>query len=171
MTGKEKCKYLKELRAAVAAAYKINGFEYKECEFKGDCNGTCPACDAEAQLLYQKLQELGHDLDVNALKSSEQEIKIRNNSSENIMPNKPRRLAGKTIQRPRNDDRFIMEGKIKSINTQTAGVMLPPEHDVPNDTHTIKGNMQKITPNNPKEKTDNVKEKPRGLRGLFKKKK
>lgn len=75
MTGKEKCKYLKELRPAVAAAYKLNGFEYKECEFEVNCDGTCPSCDAEAQLLYQKLQELGHELDVDALKNSEQEMK------------------------------------------------------------------------------------------------
>lgn len=173
MTGKEKCKYLKELRSAVAAAYKIEGFEYKDCEFKGDCDGTCPACDAEAQLLYQKLQELGHELDVDALKNSEKEIKVENIPSENIAPQKRNRLEGKVIQRPRDDDKFIpMEGDIINPQyVQTAGIVIPQEPDNHNKSHLIRGNMQKIIPDNTKEKIDHVKEKPRGLRGLFKKKK
>ena len=169
MTGKEKCKYLKTLRAVVANAYNIEGFEYKDCEFKGDCDGTCPACDTEAQLLYQKLQELGHDLDVAALKSSEQEIKIENNPSEQIRP-KPQRLQGKVLQRPRDDDNFMqLEEDPQYI--QTVGVIAPQEPNGNNKSHSIRGNMQKITPDSKKEKTDTVEEKPRGLRGLFKKKK
>ena len=55
MTGKEKCKYLKELRAKIAAENGVEGFEYKECPYQGECEGTCPACDAEAEALQQAL--------------------------------------------------------------------------------------------------------------------
>ena len=166
MTGKEKCKYLKELRATIAEAYNISGFEYKECEFQGECDGTCPVCDEEAQLLYDKLKERGLDVDASALKSNEEYIKNTESRP------KRDRLEGKVKQRPRDDDKIFMEGDIiDERHIQTVGIMLSPEADSHNKSHSIRGNMQKITPNNIKEKTDNVKEKPRGLRGLFKKKK
>jgi hypothetical protein len=57
MTGKDKCEMLKKLREKIAAENNIDGFEYKECQYQGPCEGTCPACDEETMLLAKKLQE------------------------------------------------------------------------------------------------------------------
>lgn len=58
MSGKEKCKLLKELRQRIA---EENNIEYtgKPCSFEGDCKGTCPACDRELTDLTQKVNKLG----------------------------------------------------------------------------------------------------------------
>ena len=44
--GKSTCKVLKDIRQKIA---DVNGIRYvpKECNFKGECKGTCPACEAE----------------------------------------------------------------------------------------------------------------------------
>lgn len=50
LPGKIKCKYLRKLREEFA---KTNGIDYNpaECHHEGDCEGTCPACDAELEYL------------------------------------------------------------------------------------------------------------------------
>lgn len=52
--GKETCRALKDLRQRIADA---NGIAYTptECHHKGDCAGTCPACEAELQYIEQQL--------------------------------------------------------------------------------------------------------------------
>ncbi|MBQ0068852.1 MAG: energy transducer TonB, partial [Bacteroidales bacterium] len=52
--GKETCRALKDLRQRIADA---NGIAYTptECHHKGDCAGTCPACEAEVQYIEQQL--------------------------------------------------------------------------------------------------------------------
>ena len=54
-TGKEVCLILKGIRQKIADA---NGISYqpKECQHKGDCSGTCPACEAEIRYLEQELK-------------------------------------------------------------------------------------------------------------------
>ena len=59
MTGKEKCRILKEFRAKLAEENGIAGFEYKECPYDGECTGTCPACEQEALDLANKLEKIG----------------------------------------------------------------------------------------------------------------
>lgn len=56
MTGKEKCKLLKQIRKEIAES---NGIVYltSECTFEGECRGTCPKCDAEVRYLDNELQE------------------------------------------------------------------------------------------------------------------
>ena len=51
LSGKEKCRVLKQVRADIAAEYNIPGFEFKECDFDGTCTGTCPACEDELKKL------------------------------------------------------------------------------------------------------------------------
>ena len=53
--GKQTCKILKEIRKQVARA---NDIEYvvSECQYKGDCLGTCPKCEAEVRYLTQALE-------------------------------------------------------------------------------------------------------------------
>ena len=53
--GKSTCKLLKSIRQQIADA---NGISYqpKECHYKGDCTGTCPACEAEIRYLERELK-------------------------------------------------------------------------------------------------------------------
>jgi len=52
--GKSICATLKQVRKCVA---DTNGIVYtpKECHFEGDCNGTCPACEAEVRYINSQL--------------------------------------------------------------------------------------------------------------------
>ena len=54
-TGKEVCLILKGIRQKIADA---NGISYqpKECQHKGDCAGTCPACEEEIRYLEGELK-------------------------------------------------------------------------------------------------------------------
>ena len=53
--GKSTCKLLKDIRQQIADA---NGISYrpKECHYKGDCAGTCPACEEEIRYLERELK-------------------------------------------------------------------------------------------------------------------
>ena len=55
--GKSICAALKQVRKRVA---DTNGIVYapKECHFEGNCNGTCPACEAEVRYLEHQLNLL-----------------------------------------------------------------------------------------------------------------
>ena len=52
--GKQTCKTLKGIRKKIADANEII-YEPKECTHKGDCAGTCPACEAEVKYLERQL--------------------------------------------------------------------------------------------------------------------
>lgn len=56
MTGKDKCEFLKEIRKNMAEANGIP-YEPRECDFEGDCSGTCPFCEKEAADLLAALKE------------------------------------------------------------------------------------------------------------------
>ena len=53
--GRSTCKLLKSIRQQIADA---NGISYQpiECHHKGDCAGTCPACEAEIRYLERELK-------------------------------------------------------------------------------------------------------------------
>ena len=53
--GRSTCKLLKDIRQQIADA---NGISYqpKECQHKGDCAGTCPACEEEIRYLERELK-------------------------------------------------------------------------------------------------------------------
>ena len=60
--GKDKCAKLKEIRRAIA---RDNGVELTpfECDYHGECTGTCPHCEGELQYLEHELvnkQRLGN---------------------------------------------------------------------------------------------------------------
>lgn len=56
MFGKEKCKYLREIRKKIALENDIT-LVTSECTFKGECKGTCPKCEAEVRYLEQELDK------------------------------------------------------------------------------------------------------------------
>ena len=52
--GKHICNTLKTIRLNIARA---NGIKYapRECHHKGDCAGTCPACESEMRYLEREI--------------------------------------------------------------------------------------------------------------------
>lgn len=58
MTGKEKCKFLREIRQRIASENDIP-FVTQACTFQGDCKGTCPKCEAELHFLENELAKSG----------------------------------------------------------------------------------------------------------------
>lgn len=56
MTGKEKCKMLREIRAQIAARNDIE-LVTRECTYKGECKGTCPKCESEVRYLEEQLEK------------------------------------------------------------------------------------------------------------------
>lgn len=56
MTGKEKCEFLRKIRKNMAQANGIP-YEPRECNFEGECSGTCPFCEKEAADLLAALKE------------------------------------------------------------------------------------------------------------------
>lgn len=56
MNGKYKCETLKAVRKIVAEANGID-LKIRDCNFTGDCPGTCPACENELQTLTAALAE------------------------------------------------------------------------------------------------------------------
>ena len=53
--GKSTCKLLKDIRQQIADANSIS-YQPKECQHKGDCAGTCPACEEEIRYLEHELK-------------------------------------------------------------------------------------------------------------------
>ena len=56
MVGKDKCEFLKGIRKRMAEANGIP-YEPRECTYEGECTGTCPFCEKEAEELMEKLKE------------------------------------------------------------------------------------------------------------------
>lgn len=56
MLGREKCKYLREIRRRIATENDIK-LVTKECTFKGECKGTCPKCEAEVLYLEREINK------------------------------------------------------------------------------------------------------------------
>ena len=54
--GKKKCRVLRGIRKKVAEA---NGISYNphKCTHKGDCQGTCPACEQEMRHIESELNK------------------------------------------------------------------------------------------------------------------
>ena len=54
--GKNTCKILKEIRKQIAEENDIE-LVTSECTYKGDCEGTCPKCEAEVRYLERELEK------------------------------------------------------------------------------------------------------------------
>ena len=54
MSGKIKCKILKDIRKKIAEENDID-YVTSECKYQGECSGTCPKCEAELQYLEKEL--------------------------------------------------------------------------------------------------------------------
>ena len=56
MLGKRKCEILKEIRQRIADENEIP-YKTHECNFKGECSGTCPFCESEVRYLEGELKK------------------------------------------------------------------------------------------------------------------
>ena len=56
MTGKSKCKILKDIRRQIAAENDI-AYVTAECRYQGECSGTCPKCESELRYLERELEK------------------------------------------------------------------------------------------------------------------
>lgn len=57
MTGKEKCRKLRQIRIKIAKANDIP-FHENHCDYQGDdCSGTCEMCEKEVQFLEMALNQ------------------------------------------------------------------------------------------------------------------
>ncbi len=54
--GKKKCSVLRSIRCKIADANNIS-YKPHKCNHKGDCQGTCPACEQEVQYLESQLRK------------------------------------------------------------------------------------------------------------------
>jgi hypothetical protein len=54
--GKSNCEFLKNIRLQIAEENNIP-LTIDECTFEGNCQGTCPRCEAELHYLEQKIEE------------------------------------------------------------------------------------------------------------------
>ncbi|MBO6111285.1 MAG: hypothetical protein J6P12_10620 [Methanobrevibacter sp.] len=60
MNGKDKCELLKSIRKKIAYTNNID-LECEECNFEGDCSGTCPKCEEELRYLEKVINEKRND--------------------------------------------------------------------------------------------------------------
>jgi len=56
LTGKEKCRILKQIRQQIAQENDIR-LVIEECTHKGECRGTCPRCESEVRYLEAELEK------------------------------------------------------------------------------------------------------------------
>jgi len=54
--GKRTCKILKEIRQEIADKNEI-AYTSSECHFEGECQGTCPKCEAELKYIENELHK------------------------------------------------------------------------------------------------------------------
>ena len=68
--GKNRCKYLKEVRQRIADENGIP-LQQHECTFKGECSGTCPFCDSQLERINARLdakRQRGETINFDGLK-------------------------------------------------------------------------------------------------------
>lgn len=115
--GKRTCRILKEIRRQIAEA---NDIEYvvEECQYKGDCKGTCPKCEAEVRYLEEQLhrrQMLGKAVVVAGLSlgvipaSMAQEVSVVEANPSTEVVSLQKEVTGK----------YIIKGKIVDENGYT----------------------------------------------------
>ena len=56
MSNKQKCEELRKIRVSLAKKLGIQDkIRQTPCDFKGECKGTCPACEKEERLLNKAM--------------------------------------------------------------------------------------------------------------------
>ena len=125
MTGKNKCKILKEIRRQIAADHDI-AFVTEDCKYQGECTGTCPKCEAEVRYLERELakrQQAGKAIAVAGIATT---ILV---STAGCLPSQ---TAGSPLPTPSSSQQEVVDGE-----------MLPPTMmgEAPTTTQDIPGGI------------------------------
>ena len=84
--GKSICNVLKTIRKQIAEANEIK-YEPRECHHKGECRGTCPACEAEVRYIEQQLdirRQLGKAVALMGISAGLSALTSCGNKAENV---------------------------------------------------------------------------------------
>ena len=113
---KRKCEELRKVRVAMAKNLGVPEVVRDEpCNFKGECQGTCPACYMEEKALMDRIYELSKNGVVLTLKGNE----FEKEPEPVIPPIKPPVLAKPPIVqggiRPMPPDQPIVQGMIRPM--------------------------------------------------------
>lgn len=84
--GKSICNVLKTIRKQIAKANEIK-YEPRECHHKGECRGTCPACEAEVRYIEQQLdirKQLGKAVALMGISAGLSALTSCNNKAEEV---------------------------------------------------------------------------------------
>lgn len=120
MSGKSKCKILKQIRQQIAAENDIE-FITSECKFQGECSGTCPKCEAEVRYLEQELQKRRQAGKAVAVAGIAAALIV---SASGCIEN---RTGGAPLPPPTENQTDILHGEILPPDDLLEGEMLPPE--------------------------------------------
>ena len=134
MTGKSKCKILKDIRRQIAQDNDI-AFVTSDCKYQGECSGTCPKCEAEVRYLEQELakrQKAGKAVAVAGIAAT---ILV---STAGCLPSQ---TAGDPLPEPSSSYNQIVQGML-TAPTETDPTELPPTMgEVPTTTQDIPGGI------------------------------
>ena len=134
MKGKDKCEILSEIREKIAEENGID-FEVIDCDFEGDCQGTCPKCEAEIEYLEKELNKKrknGEKVKIKNIIESKNKRKEEYDDSD-MMDNSPKDIIKGGI-------RTDFDSGFRSINSsdideeyKTLGIIAPelPEGETP----------------------------------------
>ncbi|MCR5498269.1 MAG: TonB family protein [Paludibacteraceae bacterium] len=105
--GKSVCEYLKGIRRQIA---KANGIDYSpiHCTHKGDCAGTCPACEQEREYLERQLsarQKMGAPIKIIGLSMA-----LASGSACSSGPSSP---ANPSERNPNLDDTVLLDEEFR----------------------------------------------------------
>ena len=129
MSGKSKCKILKQIRQQIATENDIE-FITSECKFQGECSGTCPKCEAEVRYLEQELQKRRQAGKAVAIAGIATALIVSASGCSEF------RTGGDPLPPP-SQSQTDLSGKISPPDDLIEGLILPPEElmgdPVPND--------------------------------------
>ena len=117
--GKQTCRILKEIRRQIAEANDIE-FIVSECTYQGDCQGTCPKCEAEVRYLEQQLEQKEAN-GKTTLRCGISDVNSEQNSEENSNSDTPE--APDTIETTLEGDLIIDDEE----QWTTIGIMIDDE--------------------------------------------
>jgi TonB family protein len=107
--GKSICSVLKTIRKQVADANDIK-YEPRECDYEGECRGTCPACEAEVRYITQQLdlrRQWGKAVAIVGISAGLSSLSAYGSNSigidKNQIPQKERKTPRKTAKQERTD--------------------------------------------------------------------
>lgn len=151
--GKQTCKILKEIRRQIAEANDID-FVTSECQYKGDCLGTCPKCEAEVRYLEQQLrsrQLMGKVVVLAGISAGM--IAFSGCGSSSSQANDSYRLQGEPMELLEGDDERGYEGElpVQEVIDSIREVAMMKEGEIANipDVIVTQGEIPDELPKNP----------------------